>query len=65
MKLFIAGHQGMAGAALVRRFRREPGIELVLRTHGELDLTSQAAVRAFYAAEKPEGVVVASGKPVR
>ena len=62
MHLFIAGHNGMVGAAFVRRFAREPGVQLVLRTRRELDLTSQAAVEAFYAAEKPDAVVVAAAK---
>jgi GDP-L-fucose synthase len=62
MKLFIAGHSGMVGAALVRRFRDEAGVELVLRSRRELDLTSQAAVDAFYAAEKPDVAIVAAAK---
>ncbi len=62
MKLFIAGHQGMVGAALVRRFAREPGVSLVLRPRRELDLTNQAAVEAFYAAEKPDAAIIAAAK---
>ena len=61
-KLFISGHTGMVGGALVRRFHHEPGITLVLRSRKELDLTDQAAVNAFYAAEKPDAVIVAAGK---
>jgi GDP-L-fucose synthase len=52
----------MVGSALTRRFQREPGISLVLRTRAQLDLTNQAAVEAFYAAEKPEAVIVAAAK---
>lgn len=62
MKLYIAGHQGMVGAALVRRFLREPGVSLVLRTRRELDLTNQAAVEAFYAAEMPDAAIIAAAK---
>src|SRR6478609_53947 len=62
MKLFIAGHNGMVGGALVRRFRSEPGTELLLRTRQELDLTNQAAVEAFYAATKPDVVIMAAAK---
>jgi GDP-L-fucose synthase len=62
MKLFIAGHQGMVGSALVRRYAREPGVTLLLRTRQELDLTSQAAVEAFYAAEKPDTAIIAAAK---
>jgi GDP-L-fucose synthase len=62
MKLFIAGHQGMVGAALVRRFAREPGTTLLLRTRRELDLTNQPAVDSFFAAEQPEVVIIAAAK---
>ena len=62
MKLYIAGHNGMVGSALVRRFEREPGVTLVLRTRKELDLTSQSAVEAFYAAEKPDVAIIAAAK---
>lgn len=62
MKLFVAGHNGMVGGALVRRFQREPGVQLVLRSRRELDLTSQPAVDAFYAAERPDVVIVAAAK---
>jgi len=61
-KLFIAGHNGMVGSALVRRFRREPGCELILRDRARLDLADQAAVEAFLAAEKPDTVIVAAAK---
>ncbi len=62
MKLFIAGHQGMVGAALARRFAQAPGVELVLRGRRELDLARQADVEAFYAQERPDVVVVAAAK---
>jgi len=62
MKLFIAGHQGMVGAALVRRWQNEPGVELLLRSHRELDLTNQAAVEAFYQTEKPDAAIIAAAK---
>ncbi len=62
MRLFIAGHNGMVGGALVRRFSRESGTTLLLRTRRELDLTSAAAVDAFYAAEKPDVAIIAAAK---
>lgn len=62
MKLFIAGHNGMVGSALVRRYAREADVELVLRSRKELDLTNQASVAAFYAQERPDAVIVAAGK---
>ncbi len=52
----------MVGSALVRRFQNEPGVELVLRTRRELDLTDQAAVRAFYAEQKPDATIIAAAK---
>lgn len=62
MKLFIAGHRGMVGSALVRRFEREPGIELLLRARAELDLTNQDAVWDFFATEKPDAAIVGAAK---
>ena len=52
----------MVGGALVRRFQPEPDVTLLLRTRQELDLTSQAAVAAFLAAEKPDAVIMAAAK---
>lgn len=53
----------MVGAALVRRFEREPGVSLLLRSRRDgLDLTNQAAVAAFYAAEKPDVAIIAAAK---
>jgi GDP-L-fucose synthase len=52
----------MVGSALVRRFRCEPGVTLLLRSRKELDLTDAAAVAAFYAAEKPDAVIIAAAK---
>lgn len=62
MKLFIAGHNGMVGSALVRRFEREAGVTLLLRNRRELDLENQAAVDAFYAAEQPDVAIIAAAK---
>lgn len=62
MKLFIAGHQGMVGSALVRRFGREREVRVVTRPRRELDLADQEAVEAFYAAEKPDAAIIAAAK---
>ena len=62
MKLYIAGHNGMVGSALVRRFEREPGVSLLLRTRRELDLTNEAAVSDFFAREKPDAAIIAAAK---
>ena len=61
-RIYVAGHRGLAGSAIVRRLRAEGFEHLVLRTHAELDLTSQAQTEAFFAAEKPEYVFLAAAK---
>jgi GDP-L-fucose synthase len=63
-KIFVAGHRGMVGSAIVRQLLQS-GVEheaLVLRTRAELDLTQQAAVQTFFAAEKPTQVYLAAAK---
>jgi GDP-L-fucose synthase len=62
MKLFIAGHNEMVDGTLVRRFEKEAGFSLISRTRQELDLTDQAAVKAFYLAEKPDVVIMAAAR---
>lgn len=52
----------MVGGALVRRFQNEPGVELILRTRSELDLSNQAAVSSFFANEKPDVAILAAAK---
>jgi GDP-L-fucose synthase len=52
----------MVGGALVRRFKAEPGVTLLLRTRRELDLTNQAAVEKFYVTEKPDVAIIAAAK---
>ena len=61
-KIYVAGHRGMVGSAIVRELRRQGYGNLVLRTHRELDLTRQAEVEAFFAAERPEYVFLAAAK---
>lgn len=61
-KIYIAGHRGMVGSALVRRFRKAGCDRLVLRTRSELDLTSQADVDAFMGGEKPDLAIIAAAK---
>ena len=62
MKLYIAGHDGMVGSALMRRFGSEPGVALVFRSLKELDLTRQAAVEAFFEAERPDAAIIAAAR---
>jgi len=61
-RIYVAGHRGMVGSAIVRRLRQQAGVDVVTRTRQELDLTNQAAVRAFFAAEKPDQVYMAAAK---
>ena len=61
-KIYVAGHQGLVGSALVRELeRRAPGT-LVLRTRAELDLRQRAAVEAFFVAERPDQVYLAAAR---
>ena len=61
-KIYVAGHRGMAGSALVRRLRAGGYDNLMLRTRAELDLLDQAAVRACIGRERPQYVFLAAGK---
>lgn len=61
-KIYIAGHGGLVGSALVRCLSAKGYSNLVLRTHAELELRDQVAVRAFFANEKPEYVLLAAAK---
>ena len=61
-KIFVAGHRGMVGSAIVRQLQAQGYANIITRTHAELDLTDQAAVRAFFATEKPDQVYLAAAK---
>ncbi len=61
-KIYIAGHRGMVGSAIVRELERKGYANLVYRTHQELDLTNQAAVKHFFETEKPDQVYLAAAK---
>lgn len=61
-KIFVAGHRGLVGSAVVRKLQSLGYLNLLLRTHSELDLTVQSAVDAFFAAEKPDYVILAAAK---
>ena len=62
MKVYVAGHRGLVGSALCRALKRKGYGTLVTRTHAELDLCEQQAVRAFFALERPEIVILAAAK---
>jgi GDP-L-fucose synthase len=61
-KVFVAGHRGLVGSAIVRRLEQAGFGNLLLRRHAELDLRDAAAVQAFFAAERPEYVFLAAAK---
>lgn len=66
MKIYLAGHRGMVGSAILRQLKARQAtgesLELVTRTHAELDLTDQAAVRQLFQAERPDAVILAAAK---
>lgn len=61
-KIYVAGHRGMVGSAIVRELKRQGYTNIITRTHRELDLINQQAVDDFFAAEKPEYVFLAAAK---
>jgi GDP-L-fucose synthase len=61
-KIYVAGHRGMVGSAIVRALQKQGEANIVTRTHAQLDLTNQAAVRKFFAQEKPSQVYLAAAK---
>ena len=61
-KIYVAGHRGMVGSAIVRNLQAKGLANIVTRTHAQLDLTNQQAVSAFFETEKPEQVYLAAAK---
>jgi len=61
-KIYVAGHRGLAGSALVRHLRKAGFNNLCVRTHAELDLTDSTAVHRFFAAERPDHVFLAAAR---
>ena len=61
-KVYVAGHRGMVGSAIVRNLQEKGYANIVTRTHKELDLTNQAAVQSFFEQEKPDQVYLAAAK---
>ncbi|MFQ5645872.1 MAG: GDP-L-fucose synthase family protein [bacterium] len=60
--IYVAGHRGLAGSAILRRLKQEGYTNLILKTHRELDLTRQHEVEAFFEKERPEYVFMAAAK---
>ena len=61
-KIYVAGHRGMVGSAIVRELQKKGYRNILTRTHAELDLTNQSDVQAFFAKEKPDQVFLAAAK---
>lgn len=61
-KIYVAGHQGLVGSALMRQLKTSGYVNLLVRTHRELDLIDQSQVREFFARERPEYVLLAAAK---
>ncbi|MGI2109495.1 GDP-L-fucose synthase [Shewanella frigidimarina] len=61
-RIYVAGHRGMVGSAIVRQLQAQGEVELILRTRSELDLTNQASVNAFFKAESIDQVYLAAAK---
>ena len=61
-KIYVAGHRGMVGSAIVRILQAQGYANIVTRTHAEMDLTDQAAVKTFFEQEKPDQVYLAAAK---
>ena len=61
-RIFLAGHQGMVGSAIYRQLKAENYVNIITRSHNELDLIDQAAVRRFYENEKIDVVILAAAK---
>ena len=59
-KIYVAGHRGLVGSAIVRSLQAKGYENIIGRTHRELDLTSQQAVREFFEKERPDAVVLAA-----
>lgn len=61
-KIYVAGHRGLVGSAIVRNLQEKGYRNIIGRTHSELDLTNQAEVRAFFEKERPDAVILAAAK---
>jgi GDP-L-fucose synthase len=61
-KIYVAGHRGMVGSAIVRKLESDGVANIITRTHAELDLTDQRAVRTFFQDERPDQIFLAAAK---
>ena len=61
-KIYVAGHRGLVGSAIVRSLKAKGYTNIIGKTHKELDLTDQTAVRSFFEVERPDAVILAAAK---
>lgn len=61
-RIYIAGHTGLVGSAVMNKFRKEGYVNLITRTHQDLDLINTSSVKKLYATEKPEYVIIAAAR---
>ena len=61
-KIYVAGHRGLVGSAIIKNLISKGYTNIITRTHSELDLTNQKAVEEFFTHEKPEYVILAAAK---
>ena len=64
MRIYVAGHRGMVGGAILRKLQARGKDELITRSRHELDLTNQVAVRDFFQSERPDAVILAAARVV-
>ena len=62
LKIYVAGHKGMVGSAIIRKLKKNGFNNLLTRSRSELDLTNQAQVQFFFEKEKPDYVIIAAAK---
>jgi GDP-L-fucose synthase len=61
-RIYVAGHRGLVGSAMVRSLKSQGYENLILRSHKELDLTEQTAVRSFFEEARPQAVIMAAAR---
>ena len=61
-KIFVAGHKGMVGSAVLRRLKKQSDVEVIVRARSELDLCNQTAVHKFLKNERPDEIIIAAAK---
>ena len=61
-KIYVAGHRGMVGSAIIRKLKKEGYTNIITKTSDELDLRNQQAVASFFQAEQPEYVFLSAAK---